>query len=149
MLEQLLPQRLASTVIGDGAGDMVQAIGSRDDDGRVAIVVVERHGRRDQGRRRASARSVGDATAWTGWTGIATGCGIAGWTRRTRTWSPPGPSIGAGADWPDEAQWHQLGAEDRLEELEPERVVEAASGSIELAFELPMPSVSLIELTPE
>ena len=29
MLEQLLPQRLATTVTGDGAGDMVQAIGSR------------------------------------------------------------------------------------------------------------------------
>ena len=38
MLEQLLAQRLATTVIGDGAGDMVQAIGSRDDEGRVAIV---------------------------------------------------------------------------------------------------------------
>ena len=40
-------------------------------------------------------------------------------------------------------------AENRLEDLEPERVVEAASGSVELAFDLPMPSVSLIELTPD
>ena len=56
--------------------------------------------------------------------------------------------IGGGADWPDDAQWQQLAAKDHLEELEPKRVVEAASGSIELAFDLPMPSVSLLELAP-
>jgi xylan 1,4-beta-xylosidase len=39
MLERLGSQRLATTLDGDGAGDMVNAIASYDDDGRVAIVV--------------------------------------------------------------------------------------------------------------
>src|SRR5688572_25804991 len=38
MMEQLHPQRLSTTVVGDGAGDMVQAIGTRDEDGRIAVL---------------------------------------------------------------------------------------------------------------
>jgi xylan 1,4-beta-xylosidase len=148
MLEQLLPMRLSATVIGDGAGDMVQAIGSRDDEGRVAIVawngtvdVTKAGGARlldrsatlrldglDRDRYRLRHRRVDEAHSNL----------VASWAE-----------IGAGADWPDDAQWQRLGAENRLEELEPQRGVEAASGAIELAFDLPMPSVSLIELTPE
>jgi len=56
--------------------------------------------------------------------------------------------IGGTADWPDDGQWQQLAAGNRLEDLEPERVVEAVDGSLDQAFELPMPSVSLIELSP-
>ena len=39
MLEQLRADRLAVRVTGDGAGDMVNAVATRDDDGTVAIVV--------------------------------------------------------------------------------------------------------------
>ena len=56
--------------------------------------------------------------------------------------------LGGMADWPDGGQWAELAARDRLEELQPERIVETAGGSIELAFGLPMPSVSLVELVP-
>ena len=148
MLEQLLPERLTSTVIGDGAGDMVQAIGSRDEEGRIAIVAWNgtvdvtkaggaplldrsatlRLGGLDRDRYRLRHRRLDETRSNL----------VASWAK-----------VGAGADWPDDAQWQQLGAENRLEELEPERLVEAASGSIELVFELPMPSVSLIELTPD
>ena len=38
MLEQLRDERLATEVAGDGAGDMLQAIGSRGEDGSVAIL---------------------------------------------------------------------------------------------------------------
>ena len=148
MLEQLLPHRLASTVIGDGAGDMVQAIGSGDDEGRITIVVWNgtvdvtkaggaplldrsatlRLGGLDRDRYRIRHRRLDETHSNL----------VASWAE-----------VGTGADWPDDAQWHQLRAKDRLEELEPERLVEAASGSFELVFELPMPSVSLIELSPE
>jgi xylan 1,4-beta-xylosidase len=147
MLEQLLPMCLSATVIGDGAGDMVQAIGSRDDEGRVAIVawngtvdVTKAGGEQllgrsatlrltglDRGRYRLRHRRVDEAHSNL----------VASWAE-----------IGGGADWPDESQWQRLAAENHLAMLEPERVVESASGSIELAFDLPMPSVSLLELTP-
>ncbi len=58
--------------------------------------------------------------------------------------------IGAGADWPDDAQWQRLAAQ-RTASRSSSRSAswKPRPGSIELAFELPMPSVSLIELTPE
>jgi xylan 1,4-beta-xylosidase len=148
MLEQLLPQRLASTVIGDGAGDMVQAIGSRDDEGRVAILAwngtvdVTKAGGEPMLDRSATLRLDGlDRTRYR----LRHRRMDESHSNLVASWA----EIGVGADWPDDAQWLRLGAENRLEELEPERVVEAASGSIELAVDLPMPSASLIELTPE
>ena len=37
---------------------------------------------------------------------------------------------------------------DRLEDLEPISTVDVSDGSLALSFALPMPAVSLIELTP-
>jgi hypothetical protein len=51
-------------------------------------------------------------------------------------------------DWPDEAGWRRLRAADRLEALEPPRRVRPDRGRIDLAFDLPMPAMSLIELLP-
>jgi len=51
-------------------------------------------------------------------------------------------------DWPDDAGWSRLRAADRLETLEPPRVVLVDRGHLDLAFELPMPAMSLIELVP-
>ena len=48
----------------------------------------------------------------------------------------------------DDDQWAALREANRLEELEPVRRVAAAGGAVELAFDLPMPSVSLVELVP-
>ncbi len=147
MLEQLLPMRLATTVEGDGAGDMVQAIGSRADDGRITILawngtvdvtkaggealldrsVALRVNGLPAGRYRLRHRRLDEAHSNL----------VAAWA-----------DIGGTADWPDDGQWQELAAGNHLEDLEPERVVEAADGSLDLAFELPMPSVSLIELSP-
>ena len=148
MMEQLLPHRVASTITGDGAGDMVQAIGSRDDDGRVAILAW--NGTVDVTK--AGGEPLLDRSASLRLSGLPRPRYLLRHHRLDETHSNLVASwaeIGAGTDWPDEAQWKRLSAENRLEELERERVVEAASGSIELAFDLPMPSVSLIELTPE
>lgn len=148
MMEQLLPRRVAATVIGDGAGDMVQAIGSRDDDGRIAVLAW--NGTVDVTK--AGGEPLLDRSATLRLDGLDRDRYRLRHRRLDETRSNLVASwaeIGAGADWPDESQWQRLAARNHLEELEPERVVEAASGSIELAFDLPMPSVSLIELTPE
>ena len=147
MLEQLLDERLATTVTGDGAGDMVQAIGSRSDDGRVTIVAW--NGTVDVTK--AAGTPILDRTA------SMTISGLAGARYRVRhrrldethsnlvaKWA----ELGGGADWPDEGQWTELAARDRLEDLEPERTIVPRGGTLELAFDLPMPSVTLLELEP-
>ena len=147
MLEQLLPWRVAATVIGDGAGDMVQAIASRDDLGRIAILAW--NGTVDVTK--ASGVPLLDRSTTLRLSGLNRGGYHLRHRRLDETHSNLVASwadIGGGADWPNDAQWQRLIAENRLEELEPERVVDGSSGSIELAFELPMPSVSLLELTP-
>ncbi len=147
MLEQLLPERVAVAVTGDGAGDMVQAIGSRADDGRVTVLVW--NGTVDVSKARGDPL-LDRETSLT----------ISGLTaahyrlhhRRldevhsnlARAWA----DIGGTADWPDEDQWQELAARNHLEDLEEEQPVEITDGSLELAFDLPMPSVSLLELEP-
>ena len=148
MMEQLLPHRVAATVTGDGAGDMVQAIGSRDDDGRIAILAW--NGTVDVTK--AGGEPLLDRSATLRLEGLDRDRYRLRHRRLDETHSnlvASWDAIGAGADWPDEPQWQRLAAKNHLEELEPERVVDAASGSLDLTFELPMPSVSLIELTPE
>jgi len=51
-------------------------------------------------------------------------------------------------DWPDPVGWARLREADHLDRLEPFREVAAEDGRIELSFDLPMPSMSLIELDP-
>ncbi|HYI65330.1 MAG TPA: hypothetical protein VEW95_00235 [Candidatus Limnocylindrales bacterium] len=147
MLEQLLPRRLATTVTGDGAGDMVQAIGSGAEDGRVTIVAW--NGTVDVTR--AGGAPILDRSASLTVSGLVAARYRLRHRRLDATHSnlvARWAQMGGTADWPDEAQWTELAARDHLEELEPERIVEPRGGSLELAFELPMPSVSLLELIP-
>jgi xylan 1,4-beta-xylosidase len=51
-----------------------------------------------------------------------------------------------GGDWPENGQWDKLRAADTLDELRPPATV--AGGTVTLRFDLPMPGVSFIELTP-
>lgn len=147
MLEQLLDERLSVTVTGDGAGDMVQAIGSRSDDGRIAILawngtvdvtkaggdpllhrVASLHVRGLRASRyRLHHRRLDEEHSNL----------VASWAR-----------IGRGAEWPNAGQWDELASRDVLQELEPAREVLSSGGRLELELELPMPSVSLLELTP-
>jgi xylan 1,4-beta-xylosidase len=147
MLERLLPDRLAARVIGDGAGDMVQAIGSRDADGRVTIVAW--NGTVDV------AKAGGDPLLARSVTMVIDGLPAERYRLRHRRlddthsnlvarWS----AIGNGADWPSASQWAELEAADELEELEPPRAITTRDRTVELAMELPMPAVSLIELDP-
>jgi xylan 1,4-beta-xylosidase len=57
-------------------------------------------------------------------------------------------AIGAGRDWPDERQWAVLRDADRLQEVERPRVLPVEGGAAAVAFDLPMPSISCVELVP-
>ena len=133
---------------GDGAGGLVEAWGSRDPgDGRVAVALW--NVTLDQ------TRSTGEPLLDRPVRLRVEGLTAPAYELRhlrvdlersniAAVWE----SMSGGADWPDEEQWAALRQANRLEELEPARRVEPKSGVAELAFELPMPSVSLVELDP-
>jgi xylan 1,4-beta-xylosidase len=52
-----------------------------------------------------------------------------------------------GGDWPDEDQWRRLAEADRLPPVET-RAVAAANGTLQLTVDLPMPSITYLELVP-
>jgi hypothetical protein len=56
--------------------------------------------------------------------------------------------IAVGGAWPDDDGWQQLADADELAELAPIARYATASGVVALRFALPMPAVSLLELTP-
>jgi xylan 1,4-beta-xylosidase len=148
LLERLGTEEVGVELDGDGAGGLVEAWGSRDPgDGRVAVALwnVTLDQTKSAGEplldRRVTLRVEGLA-------------GRACQLRHLRVdlersniaavWE----RMAGGADWPDDHQWAALREANRLEELEPARRVEAEGGAVELAFDLPMPSLSLVELVP-
>jgi xylan 1,4-beta-xylosidase len=144
ILELLGERELQLTMEGDGAGGLVEAWASKDPDGRVAIALW--NGTIDQSKAGGDALLDRDVALTIG--GLDPGpVGI-----RHRRVDANHSNIAAhwdGGDWPDASAWKRLRAADRLDELEPERPVSiGADGRLRLDFNLPMPSVSLIELLP-
>ncbi|MGH9213708.1 MAG: GH39 family glycosyl hydrolase [Acidimicrobiales bacterium] len=146
MLEQLGSERLVARVDGDGGGDLVNAVASRDGDGRLAIVAW--NGTVDV------TKIGGDPLLDRSVRLRLTSLPASRYRLRHRrldqrhsdlnaAWAP----VADGQSWPDEAGWRALQAADRLEDLEPPRTVSATDGTVDLAFDLPMPGVSLLELT--
>jgi xylan 1,4-beta-xylosidase len=147
MLEQLGQDRVAVTVEGDGAGDMVQAVASRAPDGRVTLLAW--NGTVDVSK--AHGDPLLDRSVKLAVSGLGSDRYLLRHRRLDATHSNLAAvwaGIGNGAPWPDEAGWAALEASDRLEELEPEVIVSPDGGEIGLRFELPMPSLSLLELVP-
>lgn len=147
MLEHLGEERVPVAVEGDGAGDMVNAIGARGEGGRVGVLVW--NGTADH------TKAGGDPLLDRRVSLVVRG--LSGGSYRVRhrrlderhsnlrlSWQ----RLGGGRPWPDEATWSALRTADRLEELEPERVEPATAGEVRLEFDLPMPALSLIELDP-
>ncbi|MGK2852379.1 MAG: GH39 family glycosyl hydrolase [Candidatus Limnocylindrales bacterium] len=146
MLERLGTDEVACDLSGDGAGSLVEAWASTDPDGRVAIAVW--NGSIDQ------SRSTGDPDLDRSITLTIEGLGSDTYELRhhrldadhsniTRTWERLGRP-----DWPDAEGWAALETADRLDTLEPDREVAADGGRVILTFDLPMPSMSLVELVP-
>jgi xylan 1,4-beta-xylosidase len=148
MLERLGSEELVVELDGDGAGGLVEAWGSRDPGGgRVAVALWNLT--LDQ------TRSAGEPLLDRAVSLRVEGLAAAAYQVRhlrvdlehsnvAAVWE----AMSGGAAWPDDRQWAALRAANRLEELEPPRRVAAAGGAVALAFDLPMPSVSLVELTP-
>jgi xylan 1,4-beta-xylosidase len=148
MLEQLGAERVAVELAGDGVGDLVNAVASRDPNG--AVTIVAWNGTVDV------TKSAGDPLLDRHVDLTVTGLGADRYRVRhrrlderhsnlNRAWH----EVSRGRDWPDEAGWEALREADRLVEFEPVTSVSTDGGSLSLAFDLPMPAVSLIELTPE
>ena len=147
MLEQLGPDRVAVSVEGDGAGDMVNAIGSRDDAGRVTVVAW--NGTIDV------SKSGGETRLDRAITLTVSGLDSGEYLVRHRRLDHEHSDINAAWDriadgraWPDDDGWRQLVNADVLADFEPPSVVRAVDEQIVLTFTLPMPAVSLLELTP-
>ena len=57
--------------------------------------------------------------------------------------------MSGGASWPSPEQWAALRELNTLAELDPpERAAAGGGGALEFTFDLPMPGVSYLELTP-
>ncbi|HEX2755555.1 MAG TPA: glycosyl hydrolase [Candidatus Limnocylindrales bacterium] len=147
MLNRLGDDELACELDGDGAASLVEAWASADPDGRVAIAVWS--GTLDQ------TRADGEVALDRSISLTIRGLGAATYQLRhhrvdtlhsniVRTWEDVGRP-----DWPDADGWARLRAADRLETLGPTRAVAVDGGRLELAFDLPMPAMSLIELVPD
>ena len=146
ILELLGEREVQAGLTGDGAGGLVEAWASKDPDGRIAIALW--NGTIDQSK--ADGDPLLDRTIAMTVAGLG---GAPAWRVRHSRIDPAHSNIAArwdGGAWPDEVGWRRLRAGDHLDELEPERRVEiGADGTVEFEFELPMPSVSLVELLPE
>jgi xylan 1,4-beta-xylosidase len=146
MLERLGENELASEIEGDGAGSLVEAWASGGTDDRVAIALW--NGTLDQSP--ATDDQALDRMVSLEVRGLRAGTFElrhhrvdAVHSNIVRIWEDLGRP-----DWPDDAGWSRLRAADRLETLEPPRLVRVDRGHLDLAFELPMPAMSLIELVP-
>ncbi|CAM3237839.1 GH39 family glycosyl hydrolase [Stackebrandtia soli] len=145
-LSRLGDHELPTLLAGDGAGSLVEAWSARHDDGRVAVLVW--NGTLDQSKGDGSdelARHVRVEIA-----------GLSGRAYRVShrridhehsniraIWDSHG-----GGDWPSETQWSRLHEANNFDAYEPERVIDATSGVVTDDFSLPMPGISLLELTP-
>jgi xylan 1,4-beta-xylosidase len=146
MLERLGEDEISAEIAGDGAGSLVEAWASRDPDGRVAIAVW--NGTLEQ------SKAFGDVLLDRSVSLAVTGLAADAYEVRHHridathsnilaTWDRLGRP-----DWPDPVGWTRLREADRLERMEPFREIAAEDGRIDLSFNLPMPSMSLIELDP-
>jgi xylan 1,4-beta-xylosidase len=145
VLESLGSQELACSLDGDGAGSLVEAWATRDDDGRIAVAVW--NGTLDQTKQEGSPALGRDVTLEI--EGLVPGR----YRLRHRRIDLEHSNVSAVAadlgvaGWPDARQWDELRRRDGLEDLEPERELRVADdGRAGVAFHLPMPGVSLIEL---
>jgi xylan 1,4-beta-xylosidase len=150
LLERLGPTEVRTTLSGDGARSLVEAVATTDEHGTVSVLAWNLT--LDQTKASgapALARRVRLEVR-----GLATGAAYRLHHDRVdddhsdiaAVW---GRLRDEDQDWPTEEQWAVLREADRLEVLEPDReLVADADGSIVVEFDLPMPAMSLVTLTP-
>jgi xylan 1,4-beta-xylosidase len=150
LLEQLGPTRVPVALSGDGAGSLVEAVATRGESGEVSVLAWNMT--LDQSKASGSdalARRVSLTVQ-----GLAPGAPYLLTHDRvddhhSNVASAWGRLRDGDQAWPDERQWEQLRAADRLEHLVPPADVTADDqGRVEVTFDLPMPSMSFLRLTP-
>ena len=150
MLERLGPQRLAVSLTGDGGGSLVESVAASTDDGDVSVLLWNLT--LDQSKA-AGCPALGRDVA-VEVRGLAAG---SSYTLRHHRVDEDHSNIASawarlrepGQAWPTDAQWETLRAADKLDQLEPARVVTAdASGLVRVDVVLPMPSMSQLTLAP-
>ncbi len=150
MLERLGPRRLSVALSGDGGGSLVEALATSDPSGRVSVLAWNLT--LDQTKAGGSPELGRDVRV--ALSGLVPGAAYTLTHERVdQDHSNVASAWGAlrrdGQDWPDEEQWAALREADRLDSLEPARpVVADADGGVLVEFELPMPAISLLTLTP-
>jgi xylan 1,4-beta-xylosidase len=146
MLEQLGDEQLAVRLNGDGAGDMVDLLATGDDEGRIAMLAWN--------TTIDSTKSAGDPLLDRHITIRLDGLKDTLYRLRHRRLDRDHSNLAAAWErlgrprWPTDDQWELLRRADQLQVFEGERLIQAGDGSASLAFDLPMPAISLLELTP-
>lgn len=127
---------------GDGAGSLVEAWAARAADGTVGVLLW--NSTLDQSKSGGATQLDRDVRLTV--TGLPSGRRRighwrvdAGRSNIRAVWERLG-----GGDWPNDRQWADLAAHDRLEEFEPERTADGPTASLE--FALPMPGISYLEI---
>ncbi|WP_205471592.1 glycosyl hydrolase [Nocardioides sp. SYSU D00038] len=149
MLERLGPHRLGCSVTGDGGGSLVEALATAADDGTVTVLAWNLT--LDQTKSAGAPELARDVVVEVA--GLEPGASYAVVEERvdadhSNVAAAWGSIRREGQDWPDDDQWAALRAADRLEEVDPGRVVVAdADGRAVLDTHLPMPAMSLVTLT--
>ena len=161
ILELLGERELRTTMEGDGDGGLVEAWATKDPDGRIAIALW--NGTIDQSKGDGDAlldRSVRlvnycsglcmpEIAAMGAFERLDMMLNDALYGILFRDINPVRTLVDQGFS-PDANSWSRLRAADRLDELEPEGQASVGrEGSLSLDFDLPMPSVSLVELLAE
>ena len=150
LLERLGTTRLPVSLSGDGAGSLVEALATREDSGEVSVLAWNMT--LDQSKAAGSAPLDRSVTVTVD--GLAAGAPYTFTHDRVDAdHSNIAPVWGRLRDddqtWPDDAQWRTLREADQLEALEPPTTVVADdTGRVTLTFDLPMPSISFLRLTP-
>lgn len=147
MLDRLGDDELSVELAGDGAGSLVEAWAARDTTGRVAVAAW--NGTLDHSR--ADGDPLLDRSVAVRVDGLTADRYRlrhfrvdAGHSNAPARWR----AAAAGRAWPDDEGWQALRDADRLDELEPPRLVTPRAGTVDVDVDLPMPALSLVELTP-
>ena len=147
MLEQLGDRELATTVVGDGAGGMVDAVATMDS--RRGLSVVMWNGSLDH--RNADGDPRLDRNIELAIDGLADSryeVRHRGVDQHHSNLPAKWKEMSGGSPWPDQGQWADLRGADRLEDLEPPRAIDTDGGGVVFELQLRMPSISLLEFTP-
>lgn len=143
LAEQLGDQRLTLAADGDGANTLVRAVAARREDGTIDVLVW--NGTINVALREGDPRLLRSVELTV--SGLPDGPLTASLARVDEAHSNIAAYCPAGTGWPDEPLWARLRAADELYDR-PLPEVRPADGTASFAFDLPMPGVARIRLTP-